>query len=266
MEKKYSDLFAFDLDGTLVHDAPQGGREIPVSLLSKVHDLFEMAHLVVATGRRYRSALKDLTQLPAMPYFVLHNGLLIKDAGGKTIERHELQKEDALHIAGILRKLGVHFFFAADAFDKSLDYVYTEEALKDSKAIQLVHARTPGAGLTLKNISDVLNLEKDIPFLEVCVLDQYENLLALQSRLKSLLPGNFKALVVKNIGVDGWGAMEIFKKECSKWTGIHFVKEKLGARRVIAVGDDENDIEMLREADLGIAMGHAEPQDRKSVV
>lgn len=43
----------------------------------------------------------------------------------------------------------------------------------------------------------------------------------------------------------------------SKKTGIRFLKENLGFEKIIAIGDDENDLDMITEADFGIAMGNA---------
>ena len=46
----------------------------------------------------------------------------------------------------------------------------------------------------------------------------------------------------------------------NKWQGLHLVAREYGidaTRHVIAVGDDTNDIPMLRHAPLGLAMGNA---------
>jgi hypothetical protein len=45
----------------------------------------------------------------------------------------------------------------------------------------------------------------------------------------------------------------------SKWTGVSWLAEGLGIRpeEICAVGDDVNDIPMIRSAGLGVAMGNA---------
>ena len=56
------------------------------------------------------------------------------------------------------------------------------------------------------------------------------------------------------------------KAGTNKASGLKFLAEYLGMAmdEVMAVGDSENDIEMLREAGLGIAMGNA-ADDVKSI-
>jgi hypothetical protein len=55
--------------------------------------------------------------------------------------------------------------------------------------------------------------------------------------------------------------IELFAPETSKWTGIEGLAELLQIRsdQVIAIGDDINDISMLRAARLSFAMGNAVP-------
>jgi len=53
--------------------------------------------------------------------------------------------------------------------------------------------------------------------------------------------------------------LEIIPVAASKGAGLARLAEHVGVplARVVAVGDQENDIEMLREAGLGVAMPHA---------
>jgi hydroxymethylpyrimidine pyrophosphatase-like HAD family hydrolase len=53
--------------------------------------------------------------------------------------------------------------------------------------------------------------------------------------------------------------VECFAPEVNKWYGIQQVASDMGiaASQVVAVGDDVNDLEMIREAGLGVAMGNA---------
>jgi Cof subfamily protein (haloacid dehalogenase superfamily) len=53
--------------------------------------------------------------------------------------------------------------------------------------------------------------------------------------------------------------IEIGPKGVSKWTGIQYVmnKYRLTKHEVIAIGDGPNDMEMLKEAGTGVAMGNA---------
>ena len=59
--------------------------------------------------------------------------------------------------------------------------------------------------------------------------------------------------------------IEVYCEVTSKWTGIEKMCEmmQIPADRVIAIGDDINDIAMLQRASLSFAMGSASPVIRK---
>jgi hydroxymethylpyrimidine pyrophosphatase-like HAD family hydrolase len=54
---------------------------------------------------------------------------------------------------------------------------------------------------------------------------------------------------------------EIVRADASKWTAVLNLAELWGVEpdEICAVGDDANDIPMIRNAGLGVAMGHAHP-------
>ena len=56
--------------------------------------------------------------------------------------------------------------------------------------------------------------------------------------------------------------LETFAKAANKWSAIEWVSGELGVspKRIAAIGNDVNDIEMLSEAGLGIAMGNSIPE------
>jgi 5-amino-6-(5-phospho-D-ribitylamino)uracil phosphatase len=51
---------------------------------------------------------------------------------------------------------------------------------------------------------------------------------------------------------------EILRHDASKWTAILYLAKlwDIEPREICAVGDDVNDIAMIRHAGLGVAMGH----------
>jgi len=263
VEKKHTDLFAFDLDGTLVHRDVLGQRIIPGILLTELFKIAEQAHMVIATGRRYRAAFQDIQVLPKMPFAIVNNGVVIKDGAGITVHRTILTPKEAHAIATILEGNGLDCFFVVDGYDEQLDFIFAEDQFHRSEALQVVYNRTPQTSLVLKNRDDLLSFSQ-APIVEIAALGPYHDLLAQQQQLVRLLPESVRAVVIKNIGYEGWAALEILRSTSSKWTAVEYVKEKLGATRVIAIGDDENDMEMIKSADVGIVMSHAEPHVLKA--
>ena len=60
------------------------------------------------------------------------------------------------------------------------------------------------------------------------------------------------------IAVRSWDkSLEIMKRENAKGKAIRRVAEKIGATLVVGVGDYENDLEMLKDADLSYAVENA---------
>lgn len=59
---------------------------------------------------------------------------------------------------------------------------------------------------------------------------------------------------------DDLAMMEVFSPDASKANALRRLKAKTGATRVVAFGDNINDIPMLREADVAVAVGNALPE------
>ena len=52
----------------------------------------------------------------------------------------------------------------------------------------------------------------------------------------------------------------MFSSQASKSLAVLRLKEMLGAGRVVAFGDNGNDVDMLAAADVGCAVGNASPE------
>ena len=56
--------------------------------------------------------------------------------------------------------------------------------------------------------------------------------------------------------------LEVFDPAVNKWEGVKLVAERHGImpEQIIAIGDDVNDLPMIAQAGLGVAMGNARPE------
>lgn len=56
--------------------------------------------------------------------------------------------------------------------------------------------------------------------------------------------------------------MEVFDARANKWSAVRWLCEHLGVdpTRTAAIGDELNDVPMVRQAGLGVAMGNARPE------
>gem|GEM_PF-4145433 len=257
MEKKLSELFVFDLDGTLVHDSPSGERHIPTDLLEALRELAMRFHILVATGRRYRSAQPVLEVLPAMEFSICHNGLVIRNGSGEIVFKRNIPWKRAQNIFDLLKGKGTEPIFVLDGEVDQIDFAFQESSLHCSAGVQALQKRSPKHILRFVR-EDGLSDKLTAGLIEVACIAPYPALLQLKEKILDRLPADLRAIVVKKCGTPGFSVMEIFDKRSSKWSGIEYVRNLLGTQRVIAVGDDENDLEMIKFADIGLVMDHAE--------
>lgn len=93
----------------------------------------------------------------------------------------------------------------------------------------------------------------------VLVSDSPEKVKTAKSFLKTLKYGNGLSLV------SSWDvSLEILKESSTKGYGIKRVAKKEEARFTVAVGDFENDIQMLKMANIGYAVENATPEVKAS--
>lgn len=147
-----SDLFAFDLDGTLVHPTETGGRGVSEGLQAVLGEIAKGAHTMVATGRRYRAAIKTLASLPASSFTVVNNGLVVKDGSGKTVQSHPIDNDRAIHLANLFQESGLEPYFAVDGFHEGIDLIFISTSLKRSSVLREVAERAASVSRILPTI------------------------------------------------------------------------------------------------------------------
>jgi hydroxymethylpyrimidine pyrophosphatase-like HAD family hydrolase len=83
-------------------------------------------------------------------------------------------------------------------------------------------------------------------------------MLDLEAALLEAWPGRLSLHVIRSPRYRDW-MCEIAPAGVTKWTGVVGVATRLGIEpeAICAVGDDVNDLPMIRGAGLGIAMGNA---------
>lgn len=255
-------LFVFDLDGTLVHRNEKGEAGVPKGLQQSLQDLALRYHLVVATGRRLRTAQTVLAELPALSYLICHNGLLIAEPPDRILEKRLFESSVAVRVAELLRSIGLPAIFVLDGSQDEVDFACLETDYRRFSGLLEVEEKVS------RGLRRFRTMEEMLPFvegslIEVASVESYLELLEAQNKLKTLLPESVRAIVVKNVGYRSVSVMEIIPQSVSKWSGVEFVSKRLGVDQIIAIGDDENDIEMIREAHIGVVMAHAEAHIRE---
>lgn len=223
-----SDVYLFDVDGTLsIHG------KIPQSTIDGITQLKEQGdYILLSTGRCLGQLDDILSQIP-VDGAILNNGALLRIQDeivfSSPIYSSTIQKmlDDGLHL-GFLRekdyvRIENHLIF--DKFKKE----FTIQAPTKINMDELESKPIYSIGVYDENLSDIdVSQYPDLRFVQVC-----------------------------SIGYD------VMNVNIHKASAIQSLRSYFPKSRIIAFGDNYNDMELLIASDIGIAMGNA-PQEVKN--
>jgi hydroxymethylpyrimidine pyrophosphatase-like HAD family hydrolase len=98
------------------------------------------------------------------------------------------------------------------------------------------------------------------PLFHVCAIGTRAEMLAFQEAARKQIDGRIQTFVQRSPRYLGT-MCELLRHDASKWTAVLHLARLWGVEpvEICAVGDDANDIPMIQNAGLGVAMGHAQP-------
>lgn len=248
-------LIALDLDGTLLTSE----KKLTPRTLSALEAAAGMGiEIVPATGRFYLNIPEVLRNLPFLHYAITINGAQVYDVlNHYTIYASEIQLEEALAILSYLDTLPVIYdcyadgwgYMSADMQERAGDYISKVLALH---AIRTMRTPVPDLKIFLSE-----------HFHAVQKIQLYTKDMALWDSLLHTIPEQFPQFTVSSSLTNN---IEINSKEADKGIALLALAKhlKLTPEQIMACGDGLNDLQMLRVAGIGVAMGNAHP-DVKSV-
>ena len=254
-------LVALDVDGTLLNSNGAVSDELK-RVLPRLKALGVRS--VLCTGRRWRSALPVVQELVHVdPYVVCCGGSLVKHLEGhETLRCIPLDWPTARRSSQVFREAGLVPIFL---YDRPVDGQEMFVSQQDqSRAQQVLYLNV--------NRKDVAYFPGDVPPveeppLEVFTVDCVPRVRPLCGPIRDALGG---CGVVEVMLQPRYGprqlALEVHDVEATKWTALQWLMADwdIKPQEVLAIGDDVNDIPMLRAAGLSFAMGNA-PEEVKSV-
>ena len=248
-------MVALDIDGTLM---PSSGTRMSERNQEAVRRADAAGvHIVIATGRRQAYAMPLMEQMGLHPSTVMisSNGTVTRTFGGESIDRWLLPVETARALCGELRQFGGATVFT---FDREGPGELIVDSIEDlHQRVELwVEANRP-------YIREMKPLERAFDSGEAPVqgmvcgsverMRKAEECLN-ESRFAGLIETHRTEYPAKDLSI-----LDILPPGCSKGSAIERLAASLGVRRseIMAIGDNYNDVEMLKYVGQPVLMGNA---------
>ncbi|EOD01592.1 Cof-type HAD-IIB family hydrolase [Caldisalinibacter kiritimatiensis] len=249
-------LIAIDLDGTLLND----DKKITQDNIEILRELNKRGiEIVIATGRRYWSA-KQLTKVLGLDLVIIaNNGNIIRDITDDKLMVTKYLDEDAFRkLIEIGKSRGFHPIIHVDHYDEGYDIV-TEFKKEDDRYCSY-----------LSKIEDRYRVISDLSKYEnpkavvTCYVGEYDELEQFQKEVLAKSPYNYNTHIMRKTKIGS--ILEFMNPLGSKWLSLKEYAESKGISpdRIIAIGDDNNDIEMIQNAGLGIGMKNGTKEVKKA--
>lgn len=261
-------LITIDLDGTLLNkygEVTEFTKKIIKQITAKG------ILVVLASGRISESVLSIAKEIGANKYYISGNGSILYDMQkDKILYENYLNKEKVLEIIELCEKNSIYYniYTENSVIAKSLNYnvaFYNYENSKKSNDkktdINIV-----------ENVYDYIKKLNTNKFLKITICDESKSVFSsILRKIKGI--SNIDVLEVSHMSqkkikagtkeVDvGYYYTEVSSKNVDKWYAIQEIMkiENIKTEEVISLGDNNNDIVMIKNAGLGIAMGHSNNQ------
>ena len=233
-------LVAIDLDGTLLSPQHELTPRVEQALRGA---LAKDVHIVIATGKSRAAAVPIIEKLGIPSHGIFLQGLALYDEAGHLAHEQTLDPELARRVITIAEDRG----FKIIAYSVNRIMVRTRAPETDAVLIPF-HEPAPEAVGPLQNLCGAVPLNK------LLFVGDAAGISRLRWQLGYLVGGSGRLMQA------GWPNMlELLPPGAGKGTMLARLIDDLGLTRaeVMAIGDAENDLEMIQLAGVGVAMGNA---------
>ena len=232
-----------DIDGTIY--TPEQG--IKKEVKECIQNLCNKGiYVAIATGRTYGSAKSIADKIGIKCPLICYQGGLINSYDGKLLDVKYLDKNIAKEIIADCRKRNIHLnVYVEDKLYVEDDDDYIKDYIGD-KGIDYFKVNSFDE-LDFTKLNKLLAIRYDCKFIDNLITE-------LQKKYPQIY-------VVKSHDY----FCEIANKEATKGNAIKFLAKMYGIKldEVLAIGDQNNDIEMIETAGIGVAMANGTEEIRK---
>ena len=247
-------LYISDLDGTLLNKNAQ----LTSNTIEIIGGLIERGELFTIATARSLSSVEILKKLNIKLPCVQLNGVLMYDFQKKSYTGcTPIATSDAEKVISILRDFDrMSFVYKADE-----EYgIHVEfERLSNQVEQNFFDVRKDNDYKSFGKVDRITVSESD-KVIYFTMVDAYERLKPIYEEICKI-PGVKPTLYSDNYS--DLYFLEVFSSAATKAAGMLKIKEIVGADRVVAFGDNLNDLEMLKAADVGIAVADAAEKVKK---
>lgn len=238
-------LVAVDMDDTLL-DAKQ--IVSPRTRAAIKQAVKEGVTVTIATGRMYSSAVPYARQLELDVPIITYNGALIRSSlSGETFLHRPIEASVA---AGILARASEENWYIQSYLD---DVLYIEENNEKSAYYEKV------AGIKAVPVGEKLYSMPGAPT-KMLILDEPDKIQQIKNRIHREFGEKITLATSKP------NYLEMNQPGVNKGVALLYLAKTLGAEQheVMAIGDSQNDLDMIECAGFGVAMGNAAPNVKKA--
>jgi Cof subfamily protein (haloacid dehalogenase superfamily) len=249
-------LLVLDIDGTLT-DSSHAVSDATCQAIDRVRAAG--VRVMLATGRRYRDALPIVERLAITEPLVTASGGLVKRPGDHaTLHRAAFADGMLPRVLDIVVAEGHEPVVYTDSFAEGFDFY--------CRSLDAAVLPPDGGGFGeylgrnrhLARVAPDLHRAPPHDAFAGFVMGPHKAMASLEARLDAVFPSLLSLHTIRSPRYSEW-MCEIAPVGVTKWSGVTMVAQSLGigANEICAVGDDLNDLPMIRAAGLGIAMGNA---------
>ncbi|MBF2565201.1 HAD family phosphatase [Listeria welshimeri] len=256
-------VIASDMDGTLLNSDIEIAQE-NVEAIEKARA--KGIHFVLCTGRMYDDAMGLINKVNLYAPAICMNGAEIRDEHGKIILQHPIDRNLARNTYNTLTELGMYTEFFTDMGPITTDKARAKEFMIEMH--KRIHPDIPAEAIMdkveerfeSKDVHEIPDVErilgnKDLTILKFISFSSDKDILA---KAKKKLEKESDLSVTSSFSDN----IEITHREAQKGISLQYYVEKLGVTldETFAIGDNMNDISMLKMAGYSVAMGNAEEE------
>jgi 5-amino-6-(5-phospho-D-ribitylamino)uracil phosphatase len=244
-------LIAIDFDGTLLSHR----GEVTPRTKAAVKKVVEAGFMVCfATGRNLTESRGVLKAVDHFDSAVFVGGAMVIDTKNNiTLQRSLMAPPLAREICAFFESHGQAALAMQDTESSGTDYLISAEIEPNSATKQWLSVTTA----TARFVPNMPGYSHEHTF-RVGIVAPDDSAAMIHSEMDAQFGSRIisHSLLVPAFGVQ---VLEVFDPAVTKWAGILHIanRNKIDPSEVIAIGDDVNDISMIRNAGLGIAMGNA---------